>query len=78
MTDHRPINGSGSCARCEASLGLASLKRRGVWYCSSDCAAGRDAGPRRAPAVPEPWLYARPRRHFRARRPKELKAGGSR
>ncbi len=75
--DHRPANGSGSCARCQASLGLASLKSQGTWYCSTACAEGRDGAAPREPAVPEPWLYARPRRHFRARKPKELRSTGS-
>jgi hypothetical protein len=70
--DQRPINGSGSCARCRSSLGLASLKVRGAWYCSTACAQGRVCAEPRAVQVPEPWLYARPRRFFRARRPKEL------
>ena len=74
MTDHRPANGGGSCARCRASLGLASLKSKGVWYCDSDCANGRDGAEPRQPGVPESWLYARPRRFYRARKPKELKS----
>ena len=47
---------------------------RGVWYCGSDCADGRDGAEPRQPRVPEPWLYARPRRFYRARKPKELKS----
>ena len=74
MTDHRPISGSGSCARCLETLGLASLKRGGVWYCSSGCAEGRVSGEPRKAQVPEEWLTARPRRFFRARAPKELRA----
>ena len=74
MTDHRPANGGGSCARCRASLNLASLEVRGRWYCSSACAEGHRTDEVRAPAVPEPWLYARPRRFFRARKPKELRS----
>ena len=73
VVERRPINGSGSCARCQASLDLASLKRDGVWYCSAGCAEGRVAERPREPRVPEPWLYARPRRFFRARAPKELR-----
>ncbi len=46
----------------------------GVWYCGSDCAHGRDGAQPRQPGVPEHWLYARPRRFFRARQPKELKS----
>ncbi len=69
------VPASGSCARCQRSLGLASVERGGVWYGAVACAEGR-ACPLdvRAPAVPEPALYARPRRFFRARRPKELRA----
>jgi hypothetical protein len=74
VIDHRPATGGGSCARCRASLSLASLKLRGVWYCGSDCAHGRDGAVPRQPGVPEPWLYARPRRFYRARKPKELKS----
>jgi len=74
MIDHRPANGGGSCARCQASLGLASLKRDGVWYCGSDCAEGRVSATPRRVRVPEPRLYARPLRHFRKRGPKELRS----
>jgi hypothetical protein len=74
VIDHRPASGGGSCARCQETLGLASLKRGGVWYCSSACAEGRVSGEPRRAEVPEPWLTARPRRFFAARRPKELKA----
>ena len=74
--DHRPANGGGSCARCRASLGLASLKVAGVWYCSTACAEGRRPSEPRDAAVPEPWLYARPRRFYRARKPKELRSAG--
>ena len=72
--DHRPISGGGSCDRCGESLGLASLKQRGVWYCSSGCAEGEVRGEVRSFRVPEPWLYARPRRFFRKRGPKELRS----
>ena len=65
-------NGGGSCARCRGSLGLASLKMGDTWYCCTACAEGRHGDPR-TPRVPEPWLYARPRRFFGQRRPKELK-----
>ncbi|MFI5215214.1 MAG: hypothetical protein ACHQ3O_01615 [Candidatus Limnocylindria bacterium] len=78
VIDHRPILGSGSCARCRDSLDLASIKVGDAWYCSSSCAEGRVAAERSAPSVPEPWLYARPRRFFGARRPKELKGGAAR
>ena len=73
VIDHRPALGSGSCARCRDRLDLASVKVGDVWYCSSSCAEGRVAAERAEPSVPEPWLYARPRRFFGARKPKELK-----
>ena len=73
MVERRPANGGGSCARCRASLTLASVEAGGRWYCSSACAEGHASVPR-PPAVPEPWLYARPRRFFHARRPKELRS----
>ena len=74
VIDHRPANGAGSCPRCRGSLGLASLKVNGRWYCSTGCAEGRVGGEARTAAVPEAWLYARPRRFFGRRRPKELKS----
>jgi hypothetical protein len=74
--DHRPANGSGSCARCLESLGLASLKFEGVWYCGTACLEGRSAADSNPAQVPESWLYARPRRFFRKRMPKELRSGG--
>ena len=74
MVEHRPANGGGSCARCLASLNLASQQVDGRWYCSSACAMGRAGAAPRAPAVPEPRLYARPQRFFGARRPKELRS----
>jgi hypothetical protein len=77
VIDHRPSAGGGSCARCRASLDLASLEARGVWYCSAACAEGRTSGEPAAPSVPEAWLTARPRRYFRARKPKELKASAA-
>lgn len=70
MTERVPS--SGSCLRCRRALGLASVKVRGHWYCSVACAEGRRP-PDRPPAVPEPALYARPRRFFRKRVPRELK-----
>ena len=73
--DRRPANGAGSCAHCGASLTLASMKVNGVWFCSTACADGRIAAEERNFRVPEPRLYAVPRRHFRRRRPKELKSG---
>jgi hypothetical protein len=74
MIDHRPASGGGSCARCRASLDLTSVKVGDRWYCSSACAEGHPGGDARVPAVPEPWLTARPRRFFRARKPKELRS----
>jgi hypothetical protein len=73
VIDHRPVLGSGACARCRDSLDLASVKVDDHWYCSSACAVGRMPAERAAPSVPETWLYARPRRFFGARKPKELK-----
>jgi hypothetical protein len=73
--DRRPGNGAGSCARCAASLTLASMKVNGVWFCSTACADGHSAAEARAYRVPEPWLYVRPRRHFCRRKPKELRSG---
>jgi hypothetical protein len=74
MYDQRPANGGGSCARCREKLGLASQKVADQWYCSTACAEGRVPVEPRPPAVPEPWLYHRPRRFFRARKPKELRS----
>lgn len=66
---------SGSCVRCGRALGLASAKVAGRWYGNEICATGAPCPlDRRAPAVPEPWLYSRPRRYLRRRLPKELKA----
>jgi hypothetical protein len=75
--DHRPANGAGSCARCQDSLGLASIKVDGAWYCSTACAEGRAEARSKSDRVPESWLYARPRRFFHKRRPKELRSSGS-
>jgi hypothetical protein len=73
------VPASGSCIRCQRSLGLASVKRGEHWYGSVPCAEGL-ACPFdvRAPEVPEPALYSRPRRFFAARAPKELRAAQSR
>lgn len=72
MEDLRPQ--SGSCVRCRRSLDLASVKVDGRWYGNEACALG---GPcpleSRPPEVPEPWLYVRPQRFFRRRKPKELR-----
>ena len=76
MVDERPS--CGSCPVCRAALDLTSVEERGVWYCSTACADGRGHAGAREPVVPEPWLYARPRRFFGKRRPKELNtASGS-
>ena len=74
MIDHRPASGGGSCARCRASLDLVSIEVSGHWYCTTACADGHVQAEPRPPAVPEPWLYARPRRFYRARKPKELRS----
>jgi len=65
--DRRPASGGGSCENCEAGLTLASMKVKGVWFCGI-----RPATKERRFRVPEPRLYARPRRHFARRRPLEL------
>ncbi|HYB12385.1 MAG TPA: hypothetical protein VEG67_02870 [Myxococcota bacterium] len=72
MIEHRPA--SGSCARCRRALLLDAVKADGVWYCSPACAEGRPNLAPDPPAVPEPWLYARPRRFLHKRTPKELRA----
>ena len=67
------VAASGSCIRCQRSLGLASVKRDGLWYGSVSCAEGRVCPlDSREPEVAEPALYARPRRFFARREPKEL------
>jgi hypothetical protein len=66
------VPSSGSCLHCLAALNLASVKVRGVWYCSPACAEGNSPGERK-PAVPESWLYPVPRRFYRKRRPTELR-----
>ena len=69
------VPASGSCSRCQAALGLASVKVRDRWYCGSSCAeGGASAG---EPRVAEEALYPRPRRFFHKRRPRELKAGSA-
>jgi hypothetical protein len=65
---------SGSCARCRRSLGLASCKVGGLWYGNEACAMGSPCPlDSRAPEVPEAWLFTRPQRFFRRRKPKELR-----
>jgi hypothetical protein len=59
---------------CRGPLELTSVKVGGVWYCSPACAEGRTTRGPEPPRVPEPWLYARPRRFFGKRKPKELNA----
>jgi hypothetical protein len=72
MVDRVPS--SGSCIRCQRSLGLASVKVGGEWYGSATCASGGECPlDRREPAVAEEALFSRPRRHFRRRTPKELR-----
>jgi hypothetical protein len=67
------VPASGSCIRCQRSLGLASVKRADLWYGSVACAEGRECPfDSRSPAVDEPALYSRPRRYFARRAPKEL------
>lgn len=68
--DYRPY--SGSCPRCHAALGLASVRDAGVWYCSPGCAQGEPLA--RAPGVSEEKLTNRPLRYFGRRRPKELRS----
>lgn len=68
------IPSSGSCARCQGSLELTSVKVDGRWYCSASCARG-GGGPLER-RVSEVALYSRPRRFFRKRAPKELKRVG--
>jgi hypothetical protein len=75
MVEERPS--CGSCPVCRGRLDLTAVQVRGVWYCSTACADGRSRAEAPAPAVPEPWLYARPRRFFRKRRPKELNSTAS-
>ena len=67
MIDRVPS--SGSCFRCQRSLGLASVKQDGRWYGSPSCADGGDCPLEKR----DPALYASPRRFFRSRAPKELK-----
>lgn len=72
MIDRVPS--SGSCVRCQRSLGLSSVKVRGEWYGSATCADGGSCPlDRNAPSVSESALYARPRRFFGRRAPKELR-----
>jgi hypothetical protein len=67
------VAASGSCIRCQRSLGLASVKRADLWYGSVACAEGRVCPfDSHEPAVAEPALYSRPRRFFAQREPKEL------
>lgn len=76
--DIERVAASGSCARCGRALGLASAKVDGRWYGNEICATGAPCPlDREAAAVPEPWLYSRPRRHLRRRLPKELKGSAA-
>ena len=73
------VPASGSCYRCQQSLGLLSVKVHDHWYCTASCAEGGPSTPDvGATAVAEAALYARPRRHFRNRLPKELRASATR
>jgi hypothetical protein len=78
LTDRVPASGGGSCARCRRSLDLASVKVQGVWYCTPACAEGQPVPLEPDPTVREAALYARPRRHFTRRLPKELNASAVR
>ena len=71
--DIERVAAAGSCARCGRALGLASAEVNGLWYGNSGCASG-GACPLEdyPPVVAEAALFARPRRFFRRRRPKEL------
>jgi len=72
MVDRVPA--AGSCLRCQDALGLASVKRDEAWFCSVECADGRERpAVARQPRVAEEALYSRPRRFFAKRRPKELR-----
>ena len=62
---------TGSCARCQRVLDLASVKVDGAWYCRASCAAGVGVEQSR---VSEVALYNRPRRHWKPRLPKELRS----
>jgi len=74
MAEVERVPASGSCIRCQRSLGLASIKRNELWYGSVACAEGRECPfDTRSPAVEELALYSRPRRYFARRAPKELK-----
>jgi hypothetical protein len=66
-----PRSATGSCVRCQRKLDLASVKVDGAWYCRASCAAGVAPDSAR---VPEVALLNRPRRAFRKRLPKELRA----
>ena len=72
------VPASGSCARCERALDLASAFVGGKWYGNAACATDAPCPlEQRAASVPEPWLVSRPRRHFRRRLPKELRSAES-
>lgn len=73
------VPASGSCYRCQQSLGLLSVKVQDHWYCTASCAEGGPPTPEiGATAVDEAALYARPRRYYRSRLPKELRAAAAR
>ncbi|HVH17114.1 MAG TPA: hypothetical protein VNF72_02330 [Myxococcota bacterium] len=55
------------------------MKVQDHWYCTASCAEGGPPTPEvGATAVDEAALYARPRRYFRSRLPKELRAAAAR
>jgi hypothetical protein len=69
----------GSCVRCGRALDLASAKVGDHWYGNLICSTGAPCPyDRRESVVPEPRLIPRPRRFFRRRAPKELRATSSR
>lgn len=73
MTETAPA--AGSCARCGRALDLSAAKVDGRWYGNRACASGAPCPLlEREQRVPEPWLYARPRRFFGRRAPIELNA----
>ncbi len=65
------ISATGSCARCQRELDLASVKVAGVWYCRMACADGKPPGPE--PDVDPTALINRPRRFYGRRSARELK-----
>lgn len=64
------ISATGTCARCDDPLDLASVKVAERWYCRPACAAGVEPTRDRVSADA---LTNRPRRRYGRRRPKELR-----